>query len=179
MYICNKCGKVYAEPVSSCAICGCAVITQKVIDPIVNSVSVDAAIGENNNAPRISGGTRAKGIIGFVMAVEAVAASAIYAFYALLLVFMMLGYGDVTYELFNQYFGFGYINSLKFVIWVYIFSLIAQFVIGLVAISLCNSAKEAGYVSKMTSAGNVLGILTAVISIVSVILLLFMVLLAS
>ena len=177
MYICNECGQVYAEPVSACAICGCNVIKPKVAEPFVSPVTITITADECDTAPRISGGTRAKGIIGFVMAIEGIAGSAIYAFYALLLIAMTLGYGDEMYELFDQYSGFGYTSGLEFVILVYIFSLIAQLVIGLVAVSLCNSAKEAGYVSKMTSAGKVLGILTAVISVVAVILL-FMVLLA-
>ena len=140
MYICNECGQVYAEPISACVICGCTEIKPKAFKPVISPVVITAATAEEVSAPRISGGTRAKGIIGFVMAIEGIAGSAIYALCALLLVAMAFGYGDEIYELFNQYSGFGYASGLEFVIFVYIFSLIAQLVVGLVAASLCNSA---------------------------------------
>ncbi len=171
MYICSECGQVYAEPVSACAICGCTAIKPKVVEPLISPVTITITPEECNSSPRISGGTRAKGIIGFVMALEGIIGSAMYALYALLLVSVIFGYGDAAYELFSYSYGFGYTSGLEFIIIVYLFSLIAQLVIGLVAAALCNSATDAGYVSKMTSAGKILGILTAVISAVAAILL--------
>ncbi len=165
MYICEKCGQVYAAPVPTCAICGCDVIKQVVEEPVVPPVTVTVT-PQPSDTPRIPGGARAKGIVGFVMSLEGIVCSVIYGFYSVLFAAMMIGYSSDIYGLYE------YGTDLEMVLLIYMVALICQIPVGIISFILSKSARNSGYVSRMTSAGKVLGILTTIISAVAVLLLL-------
>lgn len=180
MYICEKCNQVYAEQVTLCAICGHDVIKPAVSEPVFVPVSVHPTPDTTTYAyepekPQSSGGSKAKGIVGFVMATECFASSLLIMIYSTLLSALVIGYGDDLKSMLNYGYNSMYSvyssNDLYTALFTYLFMAIAELVLGIVSLSLVSKAKNSGYTSKLTSLGKTFGIIGTVISGVSVFLL--------
>ena len=167
MYICEKCNQVYAEPVTLCAICGHDVIKPAVSEPVYITVAAKPnTTTYTPTTPTGSGVSKAKGIVGFVMAMECFVSSILIMMYSILISALVIGYKDDFISSFTyKYSSTLYTpHDLYTMLLTYLFMAIAEMVLGIVAVSLVNKARNSGNTSKLTSLGKTFGIIGAVIS---------------
>jgi len=168
MYKCEKCNQVYAEQVTTCAICGHDIIEPDVSEPVFIPVTIVPDTTSADSVATVTRGvSKAKGIVGFVMAVESFASSVLIMIYSILISSLIIGYkGDIMSVLDYGYSNPMYATSMDLytMLFTYLFMAIAEMVLGIIAVSLVNRSRISGYTSKLTSLGKTFGIIGAVIS---------------
>ena len=179
MYICEKCNQVYAEQVTICAICGHDVVKPAVSEPVFIPVSVvPDTTTYAPETPQSSGVSKAKGIVGFIIATECFASAIVIMIYSTLLSALVIGYGNeltsiLNYNYNSMYSMYSSSNNIYAALCTYIIMAIIEVVMGIIGLSLISKAKNSGYTSKLTSLGKTFGIIGTVISGVTALLLIY------
>ena len=193
MFVCKSCGQSYRENPGTCTVCsgeviettGAANYTEPVAGPNYSSQQPFSPFTTQPQTPvqpvyytpvtgsttssGISGGTRAKGIVGLVLGIEGIIGSSFFLLYSFLIdYFIDLGISTENY--YSYGYDYGYSGGREFFAVYFMIFALAQFAAGVVGMILSNKARSGGFVAKLTTSGKVLNLLTVIFSSVAVLI---------